>query len=276
MTASISTGAARNKLQGLPPVLAVVAVIGVALLAWIWSAHAMLGMNGAPGVALGSLGWFLWFWMAMMAAMMLPSAWPMLLAHARMSFATTSNRRQGALACTLFVLGYLFAWTAYGLVAYFLYSAVAALQLDWLAWDRYGPQAAGLAVISVGLYQLTPLKKSCLKHCLTPSSFIINYWRPGAVGAFRMGAAHGMWCVGCCAGLMLLLFVLGIMSLVWMAIVTLLVFAEKIVPSRSMPKLVTAACIVLGAAVAIWPSAVTTIGANPGSASHAPMSSMSM
>ena len=89
---------------------------------------------------------------------------------------------------------------------------------------------AGGLLIAVGVYQLTPLKENCLTHCRSPAAFLAAHWRPGTVGAWRMGLAHGAYCVGCCAALMLLLFVGGVMNLVWIAGLSLLVLAEKFLP----------------------------------------------
>lgn len=265
MTDSSSTAVAHGGVR-LPPFLVIVAVLALAIGAWIASTYAMVGMSGAPGVALGPVGWFVGFWVVMMAAMMLPSAWPMVLAHADMAGAHSASRRQAALSCLLFVLGYLVTWAVYGLAAWLLYNTLAKIQPDWLTWEHNGSLAAGLMVAAVGLYQLTPFKNSCLKRCIRPSSFIIHYWQPGLKGALRMGLVHGFWCMGCCLGLMLLMFLLGIMSLVWMAVVTALVFAEKILPYRVMPRLIAVFCIALGLAIAVAPSHVMELGNNPGPA----------
>lgn len=268
MSASASeTPPAKSGGVRLSPLLVVVLVIGAALLAWVLSVQAMVGMDGAPGAMLGTPLWFLWMWLVMMAAMMLPSVWPMVLAHAAMANAHARSRMLAALSCALFVVGYLISWCAYGVVAYAAYRGIAAVGPEWLAWERHGALAAGLVVIAAGLYQLTPYKRVCLQHCISPLSFIAQRWRPGLPAALYLGAKHGLWCVGCCAGLMLLLFVLGIMSLFWMGVVTALIFIEKIVPLRSIPYWIAAACIVLGIAVAAAPAWVPAIGVNPGSTS---------
>src|SRR5581483_4941645 len=100
----------------------------------------------------------------------------------------------------------------------------------FLSWHRAGPYVAGAAVGLAGIYELTPLKSVCLRHCRTPLHFVFGHWRSGRFGALRMGVEHGAYCVGCCWGLMLVLFALGVMSLLWMAIVAALIFAQKVLP----------------------------------------------
>ena len=99
-----------------------------------------------------------------------------------------------------------------------------------MAYRLAGTYVAGAAIVFAGLYQLTPLKAKCLKHCRSPLEFVLHGWREGSLGALRMGAEHGAYCVGCCWGLMLLLFALGVMSLTWMAVVAGVIFAEKAIP----------------------------------------------
>src|SRR5262249_55482613 len=129
----------------------------------------------------------------------------------------------------LFVTGYVVAWTAYGLVAYGIYRVVRAADPSFLSWDEQGPLVAGGALIAAGLYQLTPLKQACLRHCRSPMRFLMR-GRDGPLGALWMGTVHGGYCIGCCTGLMLALFALGVMSLFWMALVAAAIFAEKVLP----------------------------------------------
>ena len=155
---------------------------------------------------------------------------------------------------TVFVAGFLGAWTAFGLVAFGLARLVRALEPGFLSWDDQGPIVAGSALAAAGLYQLAPLKRLCLRHCRSPLSFVVRHWRDGPVGAARMGTAHGTYCVGCCAGLMLILFALGVMSLLWMAIVAALVFAEKVVPAGDkLAPLIALALVGVGIWVAVDP-----------------------
>jgi predicted metal-binding membrane protein len=208
-------------------------------------------MDAGPGTDLGGLGWFLGIWVTMMAAMMLPSVSPMVLAFARVGRARPTRA-----PTPVFVAGYLAAWVLYGLIAYGVYRFVDALDQGALAWDRSGPYVAGGAVLAAGLYQLTPIKDVCLRHCRTPVHFLAHGWRDGALGAFRLGSTHGLYCVGCCWGLMIVLFSLGVMSLVWMAAIAGVIFAEKVFPYGERLVKVLAIMFV---AVGIW------IAASPGS-----------
>ena len=170
-------------------------------------------------------------WTEMMVAMMLPSAAPMVL-----TFAAVNRKRKErsvpAVPAFLFLSGYLAVWT--------LFSVVAALG-QWVlhGFSLLSPQmsstnawlGAGLFV-TAGIFQWTPLKKSCLEHCRSPLAFLMTSWREGAAGAFMMGFNHGVWCTGCCWILMLLLFAVGVMNVAWVAALTLLVVMEKVVPAR--------------------------------------------
>ena len=211
------------------PVGVAAVLLGATLVSWIVAIGRMRGMDMGPGTDLGAVGWYLGLWVTMMAAMMLPSVAPMVLVFSRIARERAHRGRAYAPTWT-FVAGYLAAWTAYGLAAYGVYRAVAAADLGFLAWDEQGPYVAGTAIVLAGLYQLTPLKAKCLKHCRSPLQFVLHDWREGPVGAVRMGAKHGAYCIGCCWGLMLLLFALGVMSLSWMAVIAGVIFAEKAVP----------------------------------------------
>jgi predicted metal-binding membrane protein len=167
-----------------------------------------------------------------MVAMMLPSASPMVLLYGRV---VRQSERKGQItnaagSVAAFAAGYLTLWSLF---------SVVAVAVQW-ALERSGamngmmalrePVIAGGLLIAVGVYQLTPLKENCLTHCRSPAAFLAAHWQPGAMGAWRMGLAHGAYCIGCCAALMLLLFVGGVMNLVWIAGLSLLVLAEKLMP----------------------------------------------
>ena len=186
------------------------ALIGVSLVAWAIVVQQTRGMDMGPSADLGGLAWYTGLWLAMTAAMMLPSTTPAVLLVDRLSPAATPR----------FLLGYLFAWTAYGLAAYGLARAAVASGLIHSG-------AAGPLVAAAGLYGLTPLKRACLRHCRNPLAFLLRHERLGPV---RMGSLHGAYCVGCCAGLMVVLFAVGMMSVFWMVVVAALIAAEKIAP----------------------------------------------
>jgi predicted metal-binding membrane protein len=225
-----------------------VALLGTALAAWVVLVARARGMDTGPGTNLGSLGWFLGVWVTMTAAMMLPSTLPMVLAYAEFS----RSRRTA-----VFLAGYLVAWALYGLAAYGVYRLVVDAAPGWLGWSRAGPYVAGGAIAAAGLYQLTPLKEACLRRCRGPLHFIVGGWREGRGGALRMGAEHGLFCVGCCWALMLALFALGVMSLFWTAAVAVAIFAEKVLPrGAALGRALALALVVLGLFVALSPAHV--------------------
>src|SRR5262245_20455508 len=131
-----------------------------ALAAWIITVERMVGMDAGPGTDLGGLGWYVGIWVTMMAAMMLPSAAPMVMLFARVSH-ERRQREQGIVPTTSFVAGYIAVWTVYGLFAYGLFRAITAVDTDFLAWDRAGPYVVGVAIAAAGIYELTPLKNVC-------------------------------------------------------------------------------------------------------------------
>jgi predicted metal-binding membrane protein len=224
----------------LSPVWAAVLLLGAALVAWIVTVERMRGMDEGPGTDLGGFGWYLGVWVTMTAAMMLPSATPAALDVARAS---------RGLATVLFAAGYLAVWTAYGLAAYGLYRVVTAFDTGWLAWDRAGPYVVGGTIVAAGIYELTPLKELLLGRCRRID--------PAKPGALRAGLGNGLQCVGCCFGLMAVLFAVGVMSIFWMAVVAGVIFAQKVLPfGMRLPRAVGAALVALGIWVAVSPSSV--------------------
>jgi len=230
------------------------ALIGATLAAWVLVVVRMRGMDAGPGTDLGSAGRYVGIWVTMMAAMMLPSATPMVLLFSK---AAAASARRPGLTTASFVVGYLIAWTAYGVIAYALFRLVRGLDPSFLAWDRAGPEITGAAIAFAGVYQLTPLKLACLRHCRTPLSFLMHHWHGGPGGALRMGIAHGSWCVGCCWALMVVLFAVGVMSITWMVVVTAIVFAEKVLPvGERVAQALAVALVALGIWVAVAPGSV--------------------
>ena len=164
-------------------------------------------------------------WALMMAAMMLPSALPMVRAFVRLSARGGQPARGRA-----FVAAYLAAWAAFSAAATAAQWALQALgRVDPMAASTSAPLTAALLLLA-GAYQYTPLKRACLARCRTPTGFLLGAWRPGTAGALRMGLAHGVQCLGCCWALMALLFVGGAMNLAWVAALSLAVAAEKLLP----------------------------------------------
>jgi predicted metal-binding membrane protein len=216
-----------------------IVLVAGAVAAWAVTVDRMRGMDAGPGTDLGGLGWYLGIWVTMTAAMMLPSTAPAARHVARLA------RRVPTL---LFTAGYLAVWTGYGLLAYGVFRLVTSFDFGWVAWDRGGPYAAGGAIVAAGLYELTPLKRLSLRRCRST---------PHGGNALRSGLAHGVDCVGCSGALMAVLFVLGAMSLFWMAVVAVAIFAEKVLPRGPQLALVFAVALVaLGIWVAVSPASV--------------------
>jgi predicted metal-binding membrane protein len=234
----------------------VAALLALALVTWAVALWRMRGMDDGPGTDLGAVAPFVGLWVTMTAAMMLPSTLPMAVT-VRAAAEGRGGRTPSAVVLALFTAGYLLAWTAYGLAVWGALHLLAAHHPTALAWDRQGPLVAGAAVALAGAYQLTPLKRACLRHCRTPLAFVMRRWRPGPAGAVAMGLEHGAWCLGCCIGLMLALLAVGVMGLAWMAVVAAAIFAEKVLPGGARLTAPIAVCLIaLGALIAVAPGRV--------------------
>jgi predicted metal-binding membrane protein len=218
LTSALAAARARLGLIGL--------LVALAVIGWWWTVERMQGMDGGPWTDLGTFAWFLGVWIVMMAAMMFPSMAPTVALYSRM----TKNR--SPVAPLFFTSGYLLVWTGVGALAFVLAVSGGSISGDVLAWDRAGRWVAGATLIVAAVYELTPLKDVCLAKCRSPLGFLLGSWRDGELGALQMGARHGGWCIGCCWALMASLFALGVMSIIWMAIVAGLIAFEKLIPSR--------------------------------------------
>ncbi|HKX79521.1 MAG TPA: DUF2182 domain-containing protein [Novosphingobium sp.] len=249
------------------PVLISGAALGLAIvLAWAWlfanpmpmdglgGPDSMPGMADMPGMEAALDPWSADYllaafamWALMMVAMMLPSAAPMILLHARIDRGTEAQRTRDSF---LFILCYLAVWTIFSTFAALTQAALIGgglLPSHTLALDS-SVLAAGL-VFAAALWQLTSAKTACLQQCQSPLQFVMRYWRPGAAGAVRLGLRHGLFCLGCCWSLMLLLFVGGVMNLAWIAALALLPFIEKVTPPLWRADRWLAGLLLLGAAV---------------------------
>jgi predicted metal-binding membrane protein len=225
--------------------------------AWVITSRQMAGMDAGPGSDLGSLGFFIGVWVVMMAAMMFPSVGPTVLMHARIQSGRRQRGETVAGATVLFLAGYLLAWAAAGVAAYAVYRLGRSATGDLFAWHRAGPYLAGAIVVGAAVYQLTPLKDACLRHCRSPLMFLLEHWRAGRRGSLWMGVEHGGWCVGCCWALMAALFALGVMSLAWMAFVGVLIAGEKLLPWKAVANRgIAVVLLVLGLTVAFAPASV--------------------
>jgi predicted metal-binding membrane protein len=246
---------------------AVASLLVVAAVAWAVTGDRMGGMDAGPGTELGGLGWFAVVWVTMMAAMMLPSIAPMVLAHARAQIGATPA----------FVAGYLLTWAAVGVLGYALGEGVRSLDLGVLAWDEAGPYVAGGAILAAAVYQLSALKNRNLRRCRDPRAFVSEHWRPGAVGALRMGIEHGRVCVGSSWALMAALFALGVMSIGWMVLVAALIAIEKLLPwRRAATRGIAVLLAALGIAVAVAPGDVPGLTVPDSSHAAPAMEGMSM
>ena len=231
-----------------------IVLIAVAAACWTITARRMQGMDMGPGTDLGGFGWFAVVWATMMAAMMLPSLAPMALAYAGASRAARAPAPTAA-TC-VFAGAYLLTWVGAGALAYALIQGVRSLDLSWLAWDQSGPYVAGGVILGAALYELTPAKGTCLRHCRNPE-LLTGRWRPGISGAVLMGLEHGGFCVGSSWALMAALFALGVMNVAWMIVVAALVAIEKLLPWDRVAIGATVAFIAaVGLAVALAPDQV--------------------
>jgi predicted metal-binding membrane protein len=167
-------------------------------------------------------------WAVMMIGMMAGPATPMLLLFAGMQRTRASG--PVPMALPLFGLGYLAVWTGFSACAAIAQETLHRAALLSLAMAASSPRLGGAILIAAGVYQLTPFKGACLTHCRSPLGFLMSSWRDGARGAFRMGASHGVYCLGCCWALMCVLFAVGVMNLLWVAALTALVLLEKVGP----------------------------------------------
>ena len=245
-------------LPGLLQIGLIGLLLALAAVAWVVTNHQMSGMDAGPGTDPGGLGFFLGVWVVMMAAMMFPSIAPMVIMHVRIQEGRRERGQPVAVGTTtLFVVGYLVAWAGAGLLGYGLYQAGTAISGDVFAWSNGGPYLAGGIILGAAIYQLTPLKDVCLRHCRSPFMFLMQHWRPDRLGALRMGVAHGGWCVGCCWALMAALFALGIMSLGWMAFIAALIAVEKLLPYKALANRgIAILLLALGLGVALTPASV--------------------
>jgi predicted metal-binding membrane protein len=212
----------------------------------------MAGMHPTPWSA-ADLGFTILMWAIMMVGMMLPAAAPVILLFATLN---RKRREQGTVAVptAVFSLGYLLVWAAFSVAAGLAQWALHAAALLSPSMATTSPLIGGALLVAAGVYQLTPLKEACLALCRSPFGFFMTEWREGWSGALRMGLRHGRYCLGCCAIMMGLLFVTGVMNLLWVAVITAFVLVEKVAPGgprigrAASWALIAAGLVVLGQA----------------------------
>jgi len=211
---------------------------GVSALAWgylLLDASRMHGMAMAdPRTLMAMKPWtvadfvimFL-MWTVMTAGMMLPSVAAAVLVYAAV-LRRLSPQQPHARSVAAFVLGYLLVWTAFSLAATVLQWSFDHLALLSPMLVVSSPYLGGALLIAAGVYQITPLKRACLEHCQSPLTYLAQHWAHGVAGALRMGSGHGLYCIGCCWAIMGLLFVGGIMNLLWVAAIAIFILLEKL------------------------------------------------
>jgi predicted metal-binding membrane protein len=227
--------------------LVLAALLGLAVLAWCYMLHEAHGMADTGvcelfGIAMcgpdvkpwapGVIAPLFLMWAEMMVAMMLPSAAPMILTFAMVN---RKRREQERLfvPVSLFVSGYLVVWCVFSLAAALAQWVLHGAALLSPMMETTSPLLGGMLLIGTGVFQWTPLKHTCLNHCRSPLHFLLHDWHEGRAGALWMGVKHGAYCTGCCWMLMALLFVAGVMNMVWVAVLTVLVLLEKVTPQGS-------------------------------------------
>lgn len=236
--------------------LAVLAsLLGIAALSWtyLWLEAARMNVMAVPMPAgpwsLESLLPTFLMWAIMMCGMMIPSAAPAILLYGSI---VRRNRERGSVLppAWIFTGGYLAVWTLFSLAAALLQAALDAVALLTPMMVSDSAWLTGGLLVAAGVYQWLPVKEACLEKCRAPLPFFMSRWRPGAAGAIRMGAEHGAFCVGCCWAIMLLLFAVGVMNLLWVALIAGLVLVEKLLPGgRLMGRVIGIAFVLGGAAV---------------------------
>ena len=238
----------RNLILGSLLVLA-----GAAWAILAWQGAEMDEMSLTMGM---SAPLFIALWIVMMVAIMFPTAAPMILMFARIHN-TRRERGQNFVPTWIFTSAYLLVWSVTGIAAYAIALAGDALADESMWVMDNAPRLGGGLLIVAGIYQLTPLKDICLSKCRTPISFILSSWKDGFTGSFRMGIQHGVFCLGCCWLLFVILFPLGMMNVAVLGLITALIFAEKSLPiGRHVARATALALVVYGTVVVFQPDAL--------------------
>ncbi len=229
----------RNSLYLRDKVFVIVGLVGVIACAWAYLVSTSLDMRGRMD---GAAAWMMeasWdaryllliflMWTAMMVAMMLPSALPTILIFQR-AIRNDPKVRSPSRRMFTFAAGYVLAWAGFSVGATLLQWGLAEAALLSPMMVSASPWLGGAILLVAGVYQWTPLKYACLRHCRSPLAFLVEHWQAGIPGALRLGFRHGFYCLGCCWVLMLLLFVGGVMNLLWIGAITGFVLIEKLAP----------------------------------------------
>lgn len=239
----------------------VAALLAITGLAWAYTArlaHDMMHMDHAamrqPGWSGEDVAYLLVMWLVMMVAMMATATAPMVEA-----FATINRRRRERqaphVATAVFVGGYLLAWLGFSILATLAQLALHGQGLLDPMMEQTSGLLAGALFVAAGLYQLSPLKEVCLTRCRSTHAFILSEWREGPAGAVVMGLRHGWFCIGCCGALMMLLFAVSVMDIRWVAALTVMVSAEKLLPWPDLWRRGIGAGLIAYGIAALWHSA---------------------
>jgi len=250
-----------------PRGVAVGCVIGLTALAWLYLGIVQAGRGdlftalcrpiaGAGFVELGSALLVLGMWSAMVLAMMLPSAAPMILTYAEIAD-TAAHKQMPVVSPFVLTAGYAAVWLGFAMVATAIQSGLAATLLDKAM--PAGGLVSGALFIGAGLYQFSSLKQACLRQCRSPFQFFFVNWATTTRGVFRLGAKQGLYCLGCCWAAMLLMVALGVMNILWMTVLAVVMTLEKLASGTRLSSAIGAGFIVIGllfvlsAFAPIWP-----------------------
>ena len=218
-------------------------LVAVSALAWAYLGYlswdmrqsmsaGTMAMAASPVRPWGAVDFALMYlmWAVMMVAMMAASTTPMLLTFAAMN-RRLRERSQPYVPTGIFLLGYLAVWFGFAALATLVQWGLHQAALVSSMMGKATPLVGGAILVVAGAFQWTPFKNACLKHCRTPLGFVMTEWRDGHLGALTMGLRHGSVCVGCCWFLMGLMFVAGVMNILWMATVAAYILVEKVIPA---------------------------------------------
>ena len=226
-------------------------LLGATVFAWIGviRSDAMMMMPTMEPLSAGAMLTFTLEWGVMMTAMMLPSAAPMILLYAG---AGRRQRESGehVIPAEAFAATYLVLWLLTGVPVYLAWDGVGNLAARSATFAAAIPYAIAATLLAAGIYQFSPAKLACLRQCEAPADFLMRQWRSGYGGSLRLAAAHAAYCIGCCWALMVILVVGGAMSLPWVLVIALVVFAEKVLPGGERTARIAGAILIVAALIA--------------------------
>ncbi|MBS0150718.1 MAG: DUF2182 domain-containing protein [Nitrospira sp.] len=233
-----------------------VGLVVAGLLAWI---HLIFqtDMGHGHGPQLAYFPLYMMGWVIMLTAMMLPTEIVYVRVYASLLANCRVGLREQAIRMACFITGYGIAWVIYGTAAFICDGALRELWSRGIGWTPSETSLLSTSLFLTGVYQISPLKQACLSSCRSPLSYFTRKWKNGYSGSLRMGVSHGIICVGCCWALMALLFITGVVGIIWMGLLTLIMFAEKVLPwSHNLSVATAVIFILLGIWVALSPESI--------------------